>query len=39
VDARLEILGRGRDSADAFVAAMSIFESARLEANRNWIER
>lgn len=39
VDARLEILGRGRDSADAFVAAMSAFESARLAAHRSWIER
>lgn len=39
VDGQLEILGRGRHSADAFVAAMSAFESARLAANRSWIER
>ena len=39
VDARLELLGRGRHSADAFVAAMSAFESRRLAANRSWIER
>jgi hypothetical protein len=39
VDARLEILGRGRHSSDAFVAAMSVAESARLQANRSWIER
>jgi hypothetical protein len=39
VDAQLEILGRGKHSADAFVAAMSAFESARLAANRSWIER
>jgi hypothetical protein len=39
VDAQLEILGRGRHSADAFVAAMSAFESARLETHRGWIER
>ncbi len=39
VDARLEMLGRGRDSADAFVAAMSALESRRLSAHRGWIER
>lgn len=39
VDAQLEILGRGRHSADAFVAAMSARESALLAANRSWIER
>jgi len=39
VDARLAILGRGRDSAEAFVAAMSALESARLTAHRSWIER
>jgi hypothetical protein len=39
VDGRLDALGRGRHSADAFVAAMSRLESARLEANRDWIER
>ena len=39
VDAQLEILGRGRHSADSFVAAMSAFESARLETHRGWIER
>ena len=39
VDGRLEILGRGRDSADAFVAAMSALESARLQRHRGWIER
>ena len=38
VDAQLEILGRGKHSADAFVAAMSAFEAARLAANRSWIE-
>ena len=39
VDAQLEVLGRGRHSADAFVAAMSAFEATRLAANRSWIER
>jgi hypothetical protein len=39
VDGQLEILGRGRHSAAAFVAAMSAMESARLAANRSWIER
>ena len=39
VDARLAILGRGRQSANGFVAAMSRLESARLAANRSWIER
>ena len=39
VDAQLEVLGRGRHSTDAFVAAMSAFESERLRAHRGWIER
>ena len=39
VDAQLELFGRGRHSADAFVAAMSAFETDRLTANRSWIER
>jgi hypothetical protein len=39
VDAGLEILGRGRASANAFVAAMSARESARIAANRAWLER
>jgi len=39
VDAGLEVLGRGTDSADAFVAAMSAHESARIQASRAWIER
>ncbi|HYD11502.1 MAG TPA: transposase [Allosphingosinicella sp.] len=39
VDAQLERLGRGRDSANAFVAAMSALEARRLAAHRHWIER
>jgi hypothetical protein len=39
VDAGLEILSRGRTSANAFVAAMSARESARIAANRAWLER
>jgi hypothetical protein len=39
VDGQLEVLGRGRHSADAFVATMSTLEAARLKANRSWIER
>ena len=39
IDARLEILARGKASADGFVAAMSTLESERLSANRSWIER
>jgi hypothetical protein len=39
IDGQLEILGRGRHSANAFVAAMSTLESASLAANRSWIER
>jgi hypothetical protein len=39
VDARLEVLGRGRHSANAFVAAMSAVESGHLETHRGWIER
>ena len=39
VDAQLERLGQGRDSANAFVAAMSALEGKRLAAHRSWIER
>ena len=39
VDSGLEILGRGRTSANACVAAMSARESARIAANRAWLER
>ena len=39
VDASLAVLGQGRASADAFVAGMSAYESARIAANRTWIER
>jgi hypothetical protein len=38
VDSGLEILARGRGSANAFVAGMSAHESARIAANRGWIE-
>ncbi|HEV7659661.1 MAG TPA: transposase [Allosphingosinicella sp.] len=39
LDSGLELLARGRASPDAFVAGMSAHESARIEANRSWIER
>ena len=39
VDAQVERLGRGRHSANAFVAAMSARDSERLAAHRGWIER
>jgi hypothetical protein len=39
VDAGLETLARGAASANAFVAAMSEREMARLETSRSWIER
>jgi len=39
VDSGLEILGRGRSAASAFIAAMSDRESARVVAGRAWIER
>jgi hypothetical protein len=39
LDRGLELLARGRASPDAFVAGMSAHESARIEANRSWIER
>ncbi|MGE3395729.1 MAG: transposase [Sphingomonas sp.] len=39
IDAGLAILARGRASANRFVAGMSDRETARIEANRNWIER
>lgn len=39
MDAGLERLARGAASANAFVAAMSAREKARLEAHRGWIER
>jgi hypothetical protein len=39
VDSGLELLARGRASPDAFVAGMSAYESARIAANRAWIER
>jgi hypothetical protein len=39
VDARLDALGQGRASANAFVAAMSANESAKVLAGRAWIER
>ncbi|MEA3012069.1 MAG: hypothetical protein QOD42_614 [Sphingomonadales bacterium] len=39
LDGGLELLARGRASPDAFVAGMSAHESARIEANRSWIER
>jgi hypothetical protein len=39
LDSGLELLARGRASPDAFVAGMSAYESARIEANRSWIER
>jgi len=38
VDTGLETLARGAAVADAFVAAMSARELARLEASRGWIE-
>ena len=38
IDAGLETLARGAASDNAFVAAMSRREMARLEANRGWIE-
>jgi hypothetical protein len=39
LDGGLELLARGRASPDAFIAGMSARESARIEANRAWIER
>jgi hypothetical protein len=39
VGAGLEVLARGKDSPNRFVAAMSAFESARIGATRAWIER
>jgi hypothetical protein len=39
LDGGLEVLARGLASPDAFVAGMSAYESARIEANRAWIER
>ena len=39
MDAGLERLARGAASANAFVAAMSSREKARLEAHRGWMER
>ncbi len=39
VDGQLERLGRGRHSANAFVAAMSARDGERLAAHRDWIER
>ena len=39
VDAGLELLARGTASANAYVAAMSAREAARISANRSWIER
>jgi hypothetical protein len=39
IDSGLELLARGRTSPDAFVSGMSAYESARIEANRSWIER
>lgn len=39
LDSGLERLERGAASANAFVAAMSAREKARLEAHRGWIER
>lgn len=39
VDASLDVLARGADSPSRFVAAMSALESARITANRAWIER
>jgi hypothetical protein len=39
VDGTLEVLARGRASPGAFVAGMSAYESARIEASRAWIER
>jgi hypothetical protein len=39
LDGALELLARGRASPDAFVAAMSAHECARIGANRAWIER
>jgi len=39
VDAACERLGQSRHSANAFVAAMSAHELARLQALRHWIER
>ena len=38
VDTGLEILARGAASANAFVAAMSRREMAKLESSRSWIE-
>jgi hypothetical protein len=38
IDAGLETLARGAAASDAFVAAMSAREMARLQANRSWIE-
>jgi hypothetical protein len=39
LDAGLERLARGAATGNRFVAEMSAHESARLEANRSWIER
>jgi hypothetical protein len=39
LDAGLDRLARGKNSASRFVAAMSARESARIEATRAWIER
>jgi len=39
VDAGLEMLARGKGSPSRFIAAMSALESARISANRAWIER
>ena len=39
VDAQLERLGRGTDSANAFIAAMSARERTAIQAVRGWIER
>ena len=39
LDIGAEVLARGAHSANAFVAAMSAQELARVDANRSWIER
>jgi hypothetical protein len=39
VDAGLELLGRAAESPNAYVAAMSALEAARMHANRAWTER
>lgn len=39
IDAGLEILGRGADSANRWMAGMAEQEIARVEAARSWIER